>query len=108
MQAKKTLLAAQARRGHSEEACCTGGNQDWSSVAQHRKFDIVPLASARKSKGAHVIACLFAFSDEPEPRHWGLYTGPIPLPPGRSALRAKAIRIGYKTSTEAVGRFEVQ
>ncbi len=40
--------------------------------------------------------------------HWRLYTGPLHLPPGRSTVRARAIRIGYKESRESVATFEVK
>jgi hypothetical protein len=38
---------------------------------------------------------------------WLLYTGPIRLTEGTTALRAKAIRYGYKESTESIGKFTV-
>jgi len=49
----------------------------------------------------------YTLSDEPEPEHWSLYTGPITLPPGATSIRAKAVRIGYTPSAEAVARFTV-
>ena len=36
------------------------------------------------------------------PDRWRLYTNPVPLPPGQTVVRARAIRIGYKESDEAV------
>ncbi len=39
---------------------------------------------------------------------WTLYTGPIPLPPGRHTVRARAGRIGYQDSTEAVAVLRVE
>lgn len=38
---------------------------------------------------------------------WNLYTGPITLSRGRTTLRAKAIRYGYKESDEAVAHFSI-
>jgi hypothetical protein len=38
---------------------------------------------------------------------WRLYTGPIRLPQGTTALRAKAIRIGYKESGVSSAEFTV-
>ena len=40
--------------------------------------------------------------------HWLLYTGPLRMPVGRTTLRAKAIRIGYRESEERVATFTVQ
>lgn len=40
--------------------------------------------------------------DEAENARWHLYTGPLNLPLGNATLRAKAVRIGYKTSAEVV------
>lgn len=42
--------------------------------------------------------------DSGEDPTWRLYTEPVPVPEGISVLRAKAIRIGYKESREAVAR----
>jgi len=39
--------------------------------------------------------------------HWLLYTGPIRLGQGQTIIRAKAIRYGYKESTETVAKFIV-
>ena len=39
--------------------------------------------------------------------HWLLYAGPIRMPKGRTAIRAKAIRYGYKESKETTGTFTV-
>jgi hypothetical protein len=56
------------------------------------------------TQGASMV---YTFGDEPEPRHWTLYTGPITLPTGPSTLRARAVRIGYADSVESVARFTV-
>lgn len=40
--------------------------------------------------------------------HWQLYTNPISLPIGKTTLRAKAIRIGYKESAGVSAVFLVQ
>ena len=39
--------------------------------------------------------------------HWLLYAGPIRMPKGRTTIRAKAIRYGYKESKETTGTFTV-
>ena len=44
--------------------------------------------------------------DEGENPHWLLYTTPLHLPVGKTTLRARAIRIGYKESKESKGVFE--
>jgi len=38
---------------------------------------------------------------------WLLYTGPIRLAPGRTTIRAKAIRYGYKESGVITGKFDI-
>jgi hypothetical protein len=43
-----------------------------------------------------------------EDPHWQLYTEPIPLPTGTTAVRARAIRVGYKESREVAGAFTVE
>ncbi|MBN1676243.1 MAG: sulfatase-like hydrolase/transferase [Kiritimatiellae bacterium] len=40
--------------------------------------------------------------------HWQLYSQPLPLAAGKTTVRAKAIRIGYKESAEHVASFEVR
>ncbi len=40
--------------------------------------------------------------------HWKLYTGPVKLNKGTTLLRAKAIRYGYKESTEVAATFEIE
>jgi N-sulfoglucosamine sulfohydrolase len=47
------------------------------------------------------IGYTFDLGEDP---NWALYTKPVSLPEGDSVLRAKAIRIGYKESREAVAR----
>lgn len=39
---------------------------------------------------------------------WQLYTEPLRLPPGKTELRARAIRIGYRESEEIQATFEVE
>jgi N-sulfoglucosamine sulfohydrolase len=39
--------------------------------------------------------------------HWLLYTEPLRLPEGRTAVRARAVRIGYPDSAEVSAAFEV-
>ena len=39
--------------------------------------------------------------------HWQLYSEPLRLPPGRTAVRARAIRIGYRESEERSATFTV-
>ena len=51
------------------------------------------------------IAYTFEQGDEP---HWLLYTTPLHLPEGRTTLKARAIRIGYKESKESVATFVVE
>ena len=46
--------------------------------------------------------------EEGEDVRWLLYTGPLRLPEGKTTVRAKAIRIGYKESAERVGVFAVE
>jgi hypothetical protein len=41
-----------------------------------------------------------------DPR-WLLYTGPLRLPRGRTTVRARAIRIGYKESEESRATFTI-
>ena len=61
------------------------------------------------TQGASVA---YAFADDPvendgsEPQ-WELYTGPIELPEGETAVRAKAVRYGFAESDEQVGIFTV-
>ncbi len=50
------------------------------------------------------IAYTFEVGETP---HWQLYSAPLRLPPGRSTLRARAIRIGYKESEERRAVFQV-
>ncbi|MFO8007348.1 MAG: sulfatase-like hydrolase/transferase [Candidatus Brocadiia bacterium] len=45
--------------------------------------------------------------EEAEDPHWQLYTQPIPVPPGTTKLRTKAIRIGYAESEESTAAFTV-
>ncbi|GAA4843107.1 sulfatase-like hydrolase/transferase [Paenibacillus vulneris] len=53
-------------------------------------------------------ASLAYTTDEgPEPR-WKLYTGPIILTEGATRIRAKAVRIGYKDSEEAVATYVIK
>jgi hypothetical protein len=51
------------------------------------------------------IAYTFEDGDTP---HWQLYSEPLHLPVGETTLRAKAIRIGYKESTESRATFTVK
>ncbi len=46
--------------------------------------------------------------EEGDNPRWFLYKGPIPLQKGKTILRAKAVRIGYKESREKKGTFIVQ
>ncbi|RTE11484.1 sulfatase-like hydrolase/transferase [Paenibacillus whitsoniae] len=47
-------------------------------------------------------------TDEGEAPRWKLYTGPIRLvSSGRTTIRAKAVRLGYKDSEEAVSSFVI-
>lgn len=39
---------------------------------------------------------------------WTLYSRPIPLPPGETTIKAKAIRIGYAESEERMATFMVE
>jgi len=49
-----------------------------------------------------------AYTLEPgDEARWLLYTRPISLPPGKTAVRARAIRIGFVESEESVATFEV-
>lgn len=47
-------------------------------------------------------------TEEGEEPHWLLYCGPIRLQPGRTVLRTKAIRIGYKESEENRVVFQIK
>ncbi|MBN1584586.1 MAG: sulfatase-like hydrolase/transferase [Anaerolineae bacterium] len=51
------------------------------------------------------IAYTFQEGDAP---HWLLYTEPLRLPVGQTTLRARAIRIGYKESSENAATFTVK
>ena len=51
------------------------------------------------------IAYTFDAGDD---AHWLLYSTPIPLPVSTTAVRARAIRIGYAESEECTATFEVQ
>jgi len=51
------------------------------------------------------IAYTFESGDDP---HWLLYKNPLRLPDGKTILRARAIRIGYKESKESVATFVVE
>lgn len=46
--------------------------------------------------------------DKGEEPNWKLYTGPIRLSQGTTAIRSKAIRYGFKHSEEVTAVFEVQ
>lgn len=48
----------------------------------------------------------FTTEEGPNPR-WKLYTGPIILNQGAITIRAKAVRIGYKDSEEAIASYEI-
>ena len=50
------------------------------------------------------VAYTFETGDTP---HWLLYTEPLRLDPGKTQLRAKAIRIGYRESKETQVQFTV-
>jgi len=45
--------------------------------------------------------------EQGENPHWLLYTEPLRLPEGRTSLRARAVRIGYKESRETQALFTV-
>ncbi|MDQ6420180.1 sulfatase-like hydrolase/transferase [Paenibacillus sp. LHD-117] len=47
-------------------------------------------------------------TDEDLNPRWKLYTGPIELTEGKTVIRAKAVRIGYKDSEEATSSFVVE
>lgn len=47
-------------------------------------------------------------TDDGEEATWHLYTEPVKLPKGVTVLRARAVRIGYHESPEAVQTFTVQ
>jgi hypothetical protein len=49
----------------------------------------------------------YTLEEGPEPA-WSLYTGPIQMPIGTTALRARAIRIGYRESEENTALFTVE
>jgi len=49
----------------------------------------------------------YTFEEKKNP-HWLLYTKPLRLPLGKSVLRAKAVRIGYKESPETKATFIVE
>ncbi len=49
----------------------------------------------------------YTFEQDPNP-HWLLYSTPLLLPSGKTALRAKATRIGYQESAETTATFLVQ
>ena len=51
------------------------------------------------------IAYTFEEGDNP---HWLLYKNPLRLPEGKTTLRARAIRIGYKESKENAAAFVVE
>ena len=63
--------------------------------------------SARVTITCSTEGASIAYTVQPEPEaHWQLYTKPIELrPPVR--LRARAIRYGFKESTETVATFDV-
>ena len=41
-----------------------------------------------------------AYKTDPSSKHWKLYTGPLPLKPGKTLVIAKSIRIGYRESSQ--------
>ena len=49
----------------------------------------------------------YTFEEKENPR-WLLYTKPLRLPKGRTVLRAKAVRIGFKESSETKATFIVE
>jgi hypothetical protein len=51
------------------------------------------------------IAYTFESSETPR---WLLYTGPLRMDPGKTSLRARAIRIGYRESNEIQATFTVE
>jgi arylsulfatase A-like enzyme len=62
------------------------------------------LAFYCSTQGASII---YSFEEGPNPR-WLLYNGPIRLKLGKSNIRLKAIRYGYKDSEETRGIFEIK
>ncbi len=46
-------------------------------------------------------------TEQGEDAHWRLYTEPLQLPTGKTPVRAKAIRIGYRDSEEKMLTFDV-
>jgi N-sulfoglucosamine sulfohydrolase len=53
------------------------------------------------------VAYRIVNGDEGEDSRWRLYTGPIELQAGETTIRAKAVRIGYRDSEEAIGVFRL-
>ncbi|MFO7898631.1 MAG: sulfatase [Planctomycetota bacterium] len=51
------------------------------------------------------LAYTFETGDSPR---WRLYTGPVRLPVGKTTVRARAVRIGYRDSDEAAATFVVE
>jgi hypothetical protein len=56
------------------------------------------------TQGASIV---YATNDDGADPRWRLYTGPLRLGSGTTAVRAKAVRIGFKESGESAGTFRV-
>jgi arylsulfatase A-like enzyme len=79
------------------------------------EFGIVPCAEAVfREPTAVMLHCAtqgasIAYTTEPgDAPRWRLYTGPIVLERGETVIRARAVRLGYRDSEEAVARYTVE
>jgi arylsulfatase A-like enzyme len=55
----------------------------------------------------HGNSMLYTFESGSKP-HWKLYCAPLHLPKGITNIRIKAVRYGYKESSEVAGLFEIK
>jgi len=83
-------------------------------ILQYGSTDMEPLTAVNAPQPVTVVlysstqgASLGYTTDTGDNPAWQLYTGPITPPRGKTTLRAKAIRYGYKESGESVARFSI-
>lgn len=84
-------------------------------ILRRKSTDVNPLENVVSDGQVTIIlycathgASLGYTTDSGDNPHWQIYTGPVTIPAGRTTLRAKAIRYGYKESPVSVAHFAVK